>query len=212
MNKYTDPHIATSALITIDTQNDFTLDNSPAYIEGTLDVIPNMTRLLNLYRSKGLLIVHVVRLYLEDGSNVDLCRRQIIEGGKEIVSPESDGAELVAELKPDASTRLNANKLLSGQFQQIDDHEFILYKPRWGAFYKTTLEDFLKQRKIDTVVISGCNYPNCPRTSIYEASERDFRVVLVKDAVSQLYPKAEEEMQNIGVSLLNINEIGNLIA
>ena len=30
----------------------------------------------------------------------------------------------------------------------------------------------------------GCNFPNCPRTSIYEASERDFRVVLARDAIS----------------------------
>ena len=61
-------------------------------------------------------------------------------------------------------------------------------------------------------MFSGCNYPNCPRTSIYEASERDFRVVLVKDAVSQLYPKGEEEMKNIGVSLQETNDIEGFLA
>lgn len=64
---------------------------------------------------------------------------------------------------------------------------------------------------MDTLVFSGCNYPNCPRTSIYEASERDFRVVLVKDAISQLYPKGEEEMENIGVGLLATHEIENIL-
>jgi hypothetical protein len=44
-------------------------------------------------------------------------------------------------------------------------------------------------------------------TGIYEASERDFRIVLVKDAISQLYPKGEEEMKNIGVCLLTTHEI-----
>lgn len=212
MNKYTDPHIASSALITIDTQNDFTLENSPAFIEGTLNVIPNMVRLLKLYRSKGLPVVHVVRLYPDDGSNVELCRRQEIEDGRKMVSPDTDGAELVSQLKPNASMRLNANQLLSGQFQQVGDNEFIMYKPRWGAFYKTALEEFLKQREIDTLVFTGCNYPNCPRTSIYQASERDFRVILIKDAMSQLYSKAETEMENIGVSLLNTSEIENLMA
>ncbi|MES9923015.1 MAG: isochorismatase family cysteine hydrolase [Candidatus Thiodiazotropha endolucinida] len=212
MNKHTEPHFNNSALITIDTQNDFTLDNAPALIAGTKDVIPNMARLLDSYRKRGLLIIHVIRLYLPDGSNVDLCRREIIEKGKGVVIPESEGAELVEDLKPDSSIKLNANVLLAGELQQIGSNEFVMYKPRWGAFYGTRLEDFLNKRKLDTLVFSGCNYPNCPRTSIYEASERDFRVVLVKDAMSQLYPRGEEEMENIGVSLLGTHEIEGILA
>ena len=212
MGKYTDPHITRSALITIDTQNDFTLDDAPAHIAGTAEVVPNMARLTASYRKKELPIIHVVRLYLQDGSNVDLCRKQIIEEGKGIVTPESDGAELVDELKPDASIKLNADLLLSGELQQIGNNEFVMYKPRWGAFYGTALEAFLKELEVDTVVFSGCNYPNCSRTSIFEASERDFRVVLVKDAVSQLYTKGEEEMQNIGVSLMKTKEIEKVLA
>jgi nicotinamidase-related amidase len=211
MDKYTQPHLAESALITIDTQNDFTLDNAPAQIGGTQDVIPNMIRILNAYRASGLPIIHVVRLYLRDGSNVDLCRRQVVEEGKEIVAPESEGAELVQALKPSASVRLDSHQLLAGQFQQIGDNEFVMYKPRWGAFYATRLHEFLKAGGKDTVVVCGCNFPNCPRASIYEASERDFRVVLARDAVSQLYPRGEEEMQNIGVSLLTTTEIEGLL-
>ncbi len=210
MGKYTDPDFARSALITIDSQNDFTLANAPARIPGTREVVPNMARLLRSYRRREWLIVHVIRLYLHDGSNAELCRRQAIEEGRQLVAPGSDGAELVAELKPDASMNLRANELLSGRLQRLGANEFVIYKPRWGAFYGTHLEEFLRQRDVDTLVFSGCNYPNCPRTSIYEASERDFRVVLVKDAVSQLYPKGEEEMLNIGVSLLRTRDIEDL--
>ena len=212
MDKYTDPVFANSALITIDTQNDFTLKDAPAHIPGTSEVIPNMARLLEAYRRKELLIIHVIRLYLRDGSNVELCRKQLIEEGKEIVAPDTEGAELVKELKPDTTKNLNANELLSGRLQEIGRNEFVMYKPRWGAFYNTHLEIFLKERKIDTVVFTGCNYPNCPRTSIYEASERDFRIVLAKDAISQLYPKGEEEMKNIGVCLLKTNELEKYMA
>jgi nicotinamidase-related amidase len=212
MNRYTSPCIANSALITIDTQNDFTLDGAPAQIAGTVDVIPNMVRLIETYRRHGLLIIHVIRLYLPDGSNVDLCRKQAIEEGKEIVAPGSEGAELVDALKPDDGVNINASDLLSGELQKIGPNEYVMYKPRWGAFYNTPLETFLKQRKLDTLVFSGCNFPNCPRTSIYEASERDFRVVLVKDAISQLYAKGEEEMENIGVSLIATEGVEEILA
>lgn len=211
MNKYTDPHIENSVLITIDLQNDFTLSNAPAQVEGTASIVSNTARLLTAYRKKGLPVVHVVRLYLKDGSNVDLCRKQAIEEGCGIVAPDSKGAELVDEIKPDPDFKLDAPLLLSGMMQESNKNEFVMYKPRWGVFYKTMLEDFLKERAVDTVVFSGCNFPNCPRTSIYEASERDFRIVLVKDAVSRLYPAGEEEMQNIGVHLLEANAIENLL-
>jgi nicotinamidase-related amidase len=211
MNKYTEPHFNTSALITIDTQNDFTLDGSPFKIEGTLDVIANMVRLLRAFRQQELTVIHVVRLYHCDGSNAELCRKQVVEEGAVVAAPGSQGAELVVELKPDQTTKLDAEKLLSGELQQIGENEFVMYKPRWGAFYKTALEEFLQARDIDTLVFCGCNYPNCPRTSIYEASERDFRVVLASDALSGLYAKGEDEMKNIGVSLMRTDEIENML-
>ena len=203
MNTYTEPHLLKSALITIDTQNDFTLDNAPAHISGTQAVIPNMRCLLDVYRDRALPIVHVIRLYTPDGSNAELCRRQQVEQGIQIVAPHTQGAELVQALKPDAALRLDTNLLLSGGFQHIGDNEYIMYKPRWGAFYATQLESFLRQRDVDTLVFCGCNYPNCPRTSIYEASERDFRLVVVSDALSQLYARGEQELENIGVHLLD---------
>lgn len=58
-----------------------------------------------------------------------------------------------------------------------------------------------------TLVFSGCNFPNCPRTSIYEASERDFRVVVARNAVSGLYERGERELVGIGVHLHDSAEV-----
>ena len=207
----TDPIFDTSALITMDTQNDFTLPNAPMHIAGTCEIVPNMVKLLAWYREGKLPIVHIVRLYLADGSNADLCRRELITAGKHIAVPGSDGAELVPELKPEPGLRLDAELLLSGGVQQFSEKEVIIYKPRFGAFYQTPLDQHLREQRVDTLVFCGCNYPNCPRTSIYEASERDFRIVLVADAVSGLYEKGRQEMSNIGVHLMPTNAFSNLI-
>lgn len=201
MDEYINPRPESSVLLTIDTQNDFTLPGAPAEIEGTAQAVPQMQRLAEAFRSTDAPIVHVVRLYKEDGSNVDLCRRATIKSGAEIVQPGTDGAELVEELKPSADVRVDAETLLRGDFQQIGPDEWIMYKPRWSAFYRTPLEDFLAARSVDAIVLCGCNFPNCPRTTVYEASERDYRLVFVPDATSGVYERGIEELENIGVTI-----------
>ena len=81
-----------------------------------------------------------------------------------------------------------------------------------GAFYNTPLEAYLRQQELSTLIFTGCNFPNCPRTSIYEASERDFRVLLVEDAVSGLYERGKEELRNIGVSMARADEVRDRLA
>jgi nicotinamidase-related amidase len=51
-------------------------------------------------------------------------------------------------------------------------------------------------------VVAGCNLPNCPRATLFEASERDFRTVIVSDAVSQASPERLADLAGIGVSVL----------
>jgi nicotinamidase-related amidase len=97
--------------------------------------------------------------------------------------------------------------LLAGGIQRLGPGEVAIYKPRWGAFYGTPLEDHLRAQRVSTIVFSGCNYPNCPRASIYEASERDFRLVLARDAISGLYERGERELAGIGVHLMSAAEV-----
>lgn len=211
MDTYTRPDPNHAALLTIDVQNDFTLPDAPARIPSTADAVPNMSRLTDAFRSASRPIVHVVRLYRADGSNVDQCRRQAIEDGAEIVRPGTEGAELVADLKPSADVSVDATQLLAGSFQEIGPTEWMLYKPRWSAFYSTPLENFLRERSVNTVVVCGCNFPNCPRTTVYEASERDFRIVFVPDATSQTYERGVDELENIEVSVMNTDETSDWI-
>jgi nicotinamidase-related amidase len=166
-----------------------------------------MRELADGFRRAGRPIVHIVRLYESDGSNVDLCRRAAVESGRRMLSPGSEGAELAAELLPADGQRLEPDLLLAGGVQQLGSREVLIYKPRWGAFHRTPLADHLDAEGVTTIVFCGCNFPNCPRTSIYQASERDFRVVLARDAISGLYERGERELRNIGVHVLDTEEI-----
>ena len=207
MSDYTTPDFQHCALIIVDVQNDFSLPGAVAEIPGTAKIIPNIQRLANVYRHYHQPIIHVVRLYLVDGSNAELCRRDAFEKGGAVVAPGTEGAEIVTDLKPMPETHLDAELLLSGEFQEIGENEWIAYKPRWGAFYGTNLESQLRKLNVNTITFAGCNFPNCPRTTIYEASERDFRVVMGEDAVSGLYDKGIQEMKDIGVHVLKTQAI-----
>jgi len=206
MKDYTAPEWTSSALITIDTQCD-SLDGQPFEIPGTSAILPRVKSLLAAFRSAGKPIIHIVRIYRADGSNVDLCRRELVKKGARLVLAGSSGCQLAPDLLPQEGIQLNEDLLLSHGIQTIGANEVTIYKPRWGTFYNTPLEQYLGKQNISTLIFCGCNFPNCPRTSIYEASERDFRVVLVDDAVSGLYDQGRIEMRNIGIELLSTSQV-----
>lgn len=204
---YTTPVPMRAALITIDVQNDFTLEGAPARIAGTAEVIPAMRVAVDAFRAASRPIVHVIRLYKADGSNADACRRTLVERGAAIARPGSEGAELVDALKPAAHHRLDDERLLAGEMQQIGPKEWVLYKPRWSAFHATRLDAALQDLGVNTIVVSGCNFPNCPRSTIYDASGRDYRIVLLSDAISGLYEKGLQELANIGVVNMSSGQV-----
>lgn len=206
MNEATAPHFGHAVLITIDTQVD-TLDGQPLEIPGTTEALANISELCRMFRRRGQPIVHVVRLYLADGSNAEPSRRDLVRGNMPVLRPGTPGRLIAPEvLEPDCPA-LDDELLLEGGVQLLGEGEVAIYKPRWGAFFHTPLETHLRTLGVDTLVFSGCNFPNCPRTSIYEASERDYRVVLANDAVSGLYERGTSEMEGIGVHVLSTQEI-----
>ncbi len=201
---YTRPLPGSAALVVIDVQRDFYDEDAPLPIEGTSAAIPAMARLATEFRDRALPIVHVVRLYRPDGLNADMVRKQAIERGARFAVPGSAGSQIAPELLP-KPVELDHELLLGGDLQQIDPREHVMYKPRWGAFYQTKLDQHLRDTGSDTLVFVGCNFPNCPRASIYEASERDFRIVLVSDAVSGLDDRGIKECRAIGVDVRDLS-------
>lgn len=202
--------LSSSALLTIDVQGDFYNSDAPALIEGTRERLPAMQNVVQAFRSTGRPIIHVVRLYLADGSNAEPVRRPLLSTTP-VVRPGTAGSELAPELLPENANQLDTDLLLAGDFQSVGPSEWVMYKPRWGAFYGTRLEDMLRDLAVNTVVLVGCNFPNCPRTTLYEASERDFDTVLVSDAVSGTYERGLQEVGAIGAAVMTSSEVSDLV-
>jgi nicotinamidase-related amidase len=206
VDELTSPSWDSAALVTIDMQAD-TLDGQPLEIPGTSAAAGNIARLGAAFRRRRLPIVHVVRLYLADGTNAEPCRQELARGPVPVLRPGTPGSLLAPGLVGDGTPPLDDQLLLAGGVQSLGDSEAVIYKPRWGAFYGTPLDDHLRDAGVTTLVFAGCNFPNCPRTSIYEASERDYRAVLVADAVSGIYDRGIAELRSIGVPSLTTDEV-----
>lgn len=195
------------ALVIVDFQNDTMSPNTPFEIPGTIDVLPALVELTKAFRKACRPIIHIVRGYLADGSNVDRCRRKEVLQGSMLFRVGTHGADFPDALKPTNAPPLDWERLLANDIQALGPYDCVIYKPRWGAFYRTPLENLLQDDAINTLIVCGCNYPNCPRTTIYEASERDFRLVLATDGMSGLYEQGLLEMAKIGVQLTDTSHI-----
>lgn len=200
------------ALLVIDTQNDWGDPQGSFPLPDLAGVVPDIVEAIEVFRAAGLPVVHVVRLYKEDASNIDLCRRwQFEQGDLRTVVPGTWGSQLVASTNP-TGAELDAEALLAGQVQELTPTEFVIYKPRFSAFRDTPLHDFLAVRGIDSVVIVGITFPNCVLAAQLSATDRDYRVGLVPSACTQVNDEGLRAMQNKGVQLMTLEELRQLLA
>lgn len=210
MTDYTSLHLERSALVVIDIQTDFVDGAMP--VPGTEAALPALERLLDAFRAAGRPVAHVIRFYEPGGSDVDTVRRASVEAGAVVAAPGTAGSLIPARLTGGRVVELDHSALMTGEPQHLGPREVVLYKPRWSAFHRTGLERWLTEQRVDSVVVAGCNLPNCPRATLFDAAERDLRTALVTDATSQVTAERLADLQLIGVNLLTTAELESLLA
>ncbi|MGQ9536897.1 MAG: cysteine hydrolase family protein [Actinomycetota bacterium] len=203
---YTELHPGSCALLVVDTQNDYGSPHGARPVRGAEEVIPRIVEVVELFRRAKKLIVHVIRLYNPDGSNVDLCRRWQFERGEmRAVVAGTWGSQLVEAVSP--GVELDVERLLAGNFQELAPGEYAMYKPRFGAFSGTPLHAFLLERGVDSVIIVGITFPNCVLATQLGATDLDYRVGLVPEACTEVSEEGLFHMRNKGVQILGIEEL-----
>ena len=174
------------ALIVIDMQNGFLNPESPLCIRGARATVPACARVISACRQSGIPVVFVNRAYRADGSDVEHTRYRVwAEGGKPL-TPGSTGP-LSVENPPEFGRREG-------------DYEII--KPRYSAFFQTSLDLLLRRLGVDTVILTGTTTPNCIRTTCYDAISLDYRVVVLEDCCSS----NTEEIQR--ANMLDMGNVG----
>jgi len=152
---------ARAALVNVDLQI-FFVENAP---EGRT-ILDRVNRLAAVCRAAGILVVHTAHVLRADGSNAGVL------------------AELIPSIRDDGFLRDGDPSTALHPDLVIEPADVIIKKPRFGAFHGTDLEEILRRRGIDTIVVSGISTDVCCDTTAREANSRDFRVLFLSDGTA----------------------------
>ena len=154
---------ARTAVVVVDMQNGFCHPDGSLYAPGSEDAIEPCVDLVSRARDAGASVVYTRDVHppeqFEDAHYYDEFERwgeHVVEGSWE--------AELVGELDP-------------------RDDEHVVVKHTYDAFYRTDLEGYLDTHGIDDLVICGTLANVCVLHTAGSAGLRDYRPVIVTDAV-----------------------------
>ncbi|GMI86137.1 hypothetical protein like AT3G16190 [Hibiscus trionum] len=182
-----------TALLVIDMQNDFILDDGLMRVNGGKAIVPNVVKAVEIARQRGILVVWVVREHDYLGRDVELFRRHLYTPGKEGPTTKgASGAELVDGLV-------------------IKEGDYKLVKTRFSAFFATHLHSFLQSNGVNSLVVVGVQTPNCIRQTVFDAVAHNYQpVTVIVDATAAATPDIHDanifDMRNIGVATPTLQE------
>jgi nicotinamidase-related amidase len=68
----------------------------------------------------------------------------------------------------------------------------VVRKTRVGAFARTDLDGWLRGLSIDTLILTGISTSGVVLSTVTDAADRDYRIVVVKDAVADTDPTIQD--------------------
>ena len=150
--------LARSALLILDMQDFFLDADSHAYIPSVQDILPRLDALSETYATLGLPLVWTRHLNTDaDAENMARWWRDII----------------------------NAEHPLSKISSTLDiSYGKIIEKTQYDAFYKTNLEEYLREKDVEQVIISGVMTHLCCETTARSAFMRGFEVFFLIDGTA----------------------------
>jgi ureidoacrylate peracid hydrolase len=170
----TDVPRADTALLVIDMQNGFCHpDGSFAQLDLDISMctaaIDGCARLVEAARAAGVPVIFTRYVYRPDYADGGVLVHELLPALAEVKSLAGGtwDAELVDELRP-------------------RPEDFVVDKSRYSAFYGTGLKPILSSLGVRSLIVCGVTTNMCVETTARDASQRDYRVYVVRDATGEL--------------------------
>ena len=200
-------HEINPALLVIDMQNGFVSKGGSYDLMGLNvskynDVVPSLKRLIAFCRKVKIPIFYSQAVREESGIDLLTRSHRILPKSREerikrrpICIRGSWDAEIVQELKPN-----------------FDDH--VVIKRRDSVFQDTEVEVWLRSLGIDSIIFAGIDTSICVESSLRDAFNHGYDVVLISDATASNnlnhYNSTLDNIRNYYGLVMNLDEfIGN---
>jgi nicotinamidase-related amidase len=148
------------ALVLIDMINGFTSSTCPLGTDCPEVVAANKT-LLDAFRAKGLPVLYTTVVYHND-QEATVFRGRI--NALNVLTPDSDWVKVDTRLKP-------------------IDGEPVIEKCWASGFFKTDLDEQLRAKGADSIVVTGLTTSGCVRATVVDGLQNNFPVVVPEEAV-----------------------------
>ena len=176
-----------TAVVVVDMQNDFgspggMFDRAGIDIKAIQAIVEPIGRVLDVARAGGMPVIYLKMAFqpdLSDASHPDgptWLKHVPLHAGEPTTAPDGTpsrilirdtwNTEIVDELQPEAE-------------------DIVIYKNRYSGFYNTTLEETLRRRGVDTIVVVGATTSVCVDSTVRDAVFRDFHCIVLEDCTTE---------------------------
>jgi nicotinamidase-related amidase len=154
------PTVGKPVLLIIDMLNDFFKEGPLA--ERQADLVRSINDLVNMFRKGNLPIIWVRQEFEPDLSDAFL---ELRKRGKGVTIAGTKGCQILPEL-------------------DCRPEDYVIVKKRYSAFLGTDLNGILSVQDSDPLVVAGVNTHACVRTTVIDAYQRDYHIVLALDCIA----------------------------
>jgi len=157
-------NLQNSALLLIDLQEDFFQHGNPRKTRTKL--CSTINQLCEFFRNQELPVIWVRQEYSEDFSDAPPRLKQ----QENIITVKGEtGSQILSELN-------------------VNPNDIQIIKKRFSAFFQTQLDSILQDLKVNTLIIAGANTHACVLSTVQDAYNRDYQLILVPQAVQSHDP------------------------
>ncbi len=153
-----------TAVVVIDMINDFVTGVFKS--KRAEKIIPNVKQLLNFARENKIPVIYVNDAHLPNlDTEFDVWGPHAVAG--------TWGAKIVDELKP-------------------EKNDFVLQKRRYSAFQGTSLDQLLRELKVDTLILNGVVTDICIQHTAADAFFKGYKIIVPEDCVEAINEKTQK--------------------
>lgn len=171
--------LAHPALVVVDMQNDFVRAGAPMEVPEARATIPAHHALLTACRERSIPVIYTKFVAGPE-------RTLVWEWSPPLAPPVCSCWKGFLRYYEDVGKELDCSDIIDELYPEPGDP--IVDKFGYGAFHNTNLDDLLKARHVESVLVTGTVTQICVEETARESFKRGYRTTVISDAVSTYLP------------------------